>query len=258
MKPVEVFYHIYIPSQDTANTWIWFVDQQLSLIRDSGLAASAKINLAITMPMWWSGIDGAKYQSNSIPPVYINLHEKVTEYINARYPFANILDIRDTSESNLFEAQTLRFLHKTCCESQESINVLYIHTKGMYSGCIGPNISNWREILNYYCISQWQECVKNLEHSDVVGLKDAITDERVLSGNFWWATSDHVKTLMMPTESDGVRDNEPKNRYPLEKWITDNQPRIYRIADTKTNHYTNYCFLEDLLKLEQQNIDNAI
>jgi len=258
MKPIEVFYHVYIPIHDVTNTWVWFVDQQLSLIRDSGLSECAKVNIAITMPMHITEVAGVKYHTDSHPPIYISFHEKVREYITARYSFANILDIRDISESNLFEAQTLRFLHKTCCESTESINVLYIHTKGVYSGCVGPSISNWREILNYYFITRWRDCIKNLENSDIVGLTDAYKDERVLSGNFWWARSDHVKTLIMPTECDGVRENEPKNRYPLEKWITENQPCIHRILDTNINHYQNYCFLEDLIKLEQQNIDNTV
>lgn len=255
MKPIEVFYHIYIPDHDIANLWVWFVDQQLSVIRDSNLLAFAKINLAISMPMHQTELFGVQHRTNSNPPICIELHEKVAEYITARYPFANIVDIRDTADDNLFEAQTLRFLHKTCCESDVSINVLYIHTKGMYSGCVGPTISNWREILNYFCITQWLACVNHLEHSDVVGLKDAITDDRVLSGNFWWATSDHIKTLNSPVDYDGVRENEPKNRYPLEKWVTDNQPRIHRIVDTHTNHYQNYCFLEDLIK---QNSDNVV
>ena len=48
-KRIEVFYHLYIP--DTNNMWIWWVDEQMSLLRDVGLTEVANINMCITMPL---------------------------------------------------------------------------------------------------------------------------------------------------------------------------------------------------------------
>ena len=127
----------------------------------------------------------------------------------------------------------------------------------MYSNCVGPSISNWREILNYYCISQWKSCIDILENNnyDVVGVKDH-ADGKVISGNFWWAKSSYIKTLINPIENEGVRPDTVSNRYHLELWIVSNRPSVYYIADTKTNHYSQYCFLEDLISANK-NIDTV-
>jgi hypothetical protein len=35
-------------------------------------------------------------------------------------------------------------------------------------------------------------------------------------------------------------------RYAFERWLLINKPKVAHIVDTKTDHYTNYCFVENL------------
>lgn len=254
MQPIEVFYHLYIPDNYYAVNWHWFVDQQLSAIRNSKLSDIATINIAITMPRWWNTLDGDTIIKNSNEwevqaHEHILFDEKVREYINMRYPFVNIIDIRDISQPNIYEGQTLELLHKRC--SEVDINVLYIHSKGVRKSGYAC-VANWREVLNYFCITQWAKCLKNLETSDVVGVSDKLSHDSILSGNFWWSKSSYIKTLPEPLDStkyvkyDYQYPDQPNYRFAFEYWVLANSPKIYHIASTDTNHYRNYCFLENI------------
>jgi hypothetical protein len=46
-KTITVFYHLYIP--DTNNMWIWWVDEQMILLKSTGLADKATVNMCITL-----------------------------------------------------------------------------------------------------------------------------------------------------------------------------------------------------------------
>ena len=249
----EVFYHLYIPDNVYAGNWIWWVDQQLLLIRNSKLSNIAKINMAITMPKYWASIDGIYFIKNTKIPdqnIHISFENKVVEYINLRYPFVNILDIRDTGAPNIYEGHTLKLLHDRC--QVADINVLYFHSKGVLNNG-SASVANWREILNHFCISEWAECVGQLQQSDVVGLKES-SKLNIVSGNFWWANSNYIKTLPDPLASDKYMSatdcwpGQQSYRYSFEHWITVNNPHIHFIADTEVNHYRQYCFLEDVIK----------
>ena len=250
---IEVFYHLYIPPTYHAGNWIWWVDQQLLLIRNSKLCDIAKINMAITMPTNWMFIDNMYFIKDTAhmdETIHISFENKVVEYINLRYPFVNILDIRDTGASNIYEGQTLKLLYDRC--QLADINVLYFHSKGVLNnGAV--SVANWREILNHFCINEWAECVSQLQHADVVALKEGSV-LNIVSGNFWWANSNYIKSLPDPLASEkymSATDTWPDQksyRYSFEHWITVNNPHIHFIADTKTNHYRKYCFLEDVIK----------
>ena len=249
MKPIEVFYHLYIPDSIHAGNWVWWVDQQLSLIRNSKLSSIAKINMAVTMPKYWGSINNMYFVKDAALD-HISFESKVVEYITLRYPFVNILDIRDTGAPNLYEGHTLKLLHNRCQEAD--IDVLYFHSKGVINNG-SASVANWREILNHFCITEWIDCVAQLSQSDVVGLKES-SKLNIVSGNFWWSNSNHIKSLPDPLASEKYMSatdcwpGEISYRYSFEHWITINDPAIYFIADTKVNHYTQYCFLEDVIK----------
>lgn len=267
MKPIEVFYHFYIPPDVRAAWWPWWIDEQLGLLKRSKLVDIAKINMAITMPVYMSGMYGLNFNRNKSPEQYtyhdsqgrilvhnpigpeLNFDQKVREYINMRYPFVNILDVRDTADPNIYEGQTLDLLYKACLE--KDIDVLYFYNKGITRS--GAAVANWKEVLNYYLVEKWPECVKLLETSDVVGVKDLVCMDYTVSGNFWWSKSSHIKTLPNPLNSDqymgaevNLYPNGPAYRYAFERWLLINKPKIAHIVDTKTDHYTNYCFVENL------------
>jgi hypothetical protein len=245
MRSIEVFYHVFIPADIRYTQWNWWIDQQLTLLKTSKLADIANINMAITMPRFYSEImPGSRipFRINEQKQTSIVFEQKVREYINLRYPFVNIIDVRDTGEPNIFEGQTLKLLWDKC--QTIDADVLYFHSKGIVSA--GPQVACWRDILNYFCIEEWANCVSKLDSHDLVGIADFRTSENnTVSGNFWWSKSEYIRTLPNPMLG------EIHNRYAYEHWIMTGSPDIFFTVDTKTDHHDNYCFLEDILKLHR-------
>ena len=129
-------------------------------------------------------------------------------------------------------------------------HALYIHSKGVVSA--SASVSNWREILNHFCITEWPNCIKQLETADVVGIKDITTSNDIISGNFWWSKSSHIVKLLDPLDTSryvtdvNLHPSGPAYRYGFEKWILQHSPKIHHLVDTATDHFDNYCFLENV------------
>ena len=99
-KSITVFYHLFIP--DTNNMWVWWIDEQMGLLKSSGLADKARINMCVTLPL---GLHNSKTGHS--------YDEMVFGYIKDRYPFVNIIDIRPLGEQpNLYEGQTLAKIYE--------------------------------------------------------------------------------------------------------------------------------------------------
>jgi hypothetical protein len=242
MRPIEVFYHVFIPADIRYTQWNWWIDQQLQLIQQSKLSDIAKINMAITMPKHYGEVSpGTRipFRVDRFSDTAIVFEQKVREYIETRYSFVDIIDVRDTGEPNIFEGHTLKLLWDRC--QLEDIDVLYFHSKGVVSA--GPQVACWREILNHYCITEWPKCISALSHSDITGVQDLRSIENnTISGNFWWSKSTYIRKLPDPLLGD-VND-----RYSFEHWVMKATPQIIYQADTKTDHHADYCFLENLIK----------
>lgn len=247
MKKIEVYYHLYIPFNDAAGFCTWWMDSVLQKIKNSGLQSVSKVNIAITMPMHISST------GDGVPVISMRTRHRcsfayaVEEYINYRYPWVNILDIRDVSEANLYEGQTLELMHRTC--SSDAL-VLYIHSKGIFSASF--NVSAWREVLEHYMINEWRECTSKLDNYDLITVKDT---HIINSGNVYWARGEYIKSLDSPLESQNylppeksdMYPNEPLFRYAFELWITSKNPRIDTIHNIECNPYHEYWFLERTL-----------
>lgn len=262
MKKIEVFYHFYIPPDIRASNWSWWVDYQLSAIRKSKLSDVSVVNMVITMPDEWTTFFGSWYTKNGkdyarfeVPDdERLNFGGKVREYINARYPFVNILEIRSTERnSNLYEGITLDILYKRC--QVDDIHVLYMNNKGISGTTSSPATLNWLEALTYFFTERWAFCINKLDDYDMIGMKDGgASNEKVFSGNFWWARSEYIRKLPEPLDSttymqgySEIGPGQKHYRYSFEHWPVAGQPNAYYF-DTKTNHYNEYFFLEDYLK----------
>ena len=232
---IEIFYHLYIPPDDRRALSIWWIDDHVARLRSSGLIEVAKVNMCITMPIYL---------------VFGNFGKDLLMYINKRYPFINILDVRDTSEpTNIYEGQTLKLLHNRCLLDDNTL-VLYTHSKGIGHPTIFNNC--WRQILDYYSIDQWKQCVDILQNTDneLVGVKDI--SKLTVSGNVWWARSSYIKTLPEPIDSSKytVEHKWPgtrEYRWVFEDWISLNTPRTHHIANTNVYHYDTIKFLEEVI-----------
>jgi hypothetical protein len=109
----------------------------------------------------------------------------------------------------------------------------YIHTKGVshYGTEKYERVRDWRIFMEYFVITNWRRCVKDLEQYDVAGANYA-TNPSHYSGNFWWATSNYIKT------------NKPNfnynDYYETEMWLC-KQKSLVGISYHQSNiiHYEN-------------------
>jgi len=209
-KNISIFYHLYIP--DTSGMWIWWVDEQLGLLFSSGLHINTKVNVCITMPLYLE----ANIKGNTI-----HYHETVIDYINKRYPFVDIINVRDINDTNIFEGQTLKCLYDYSIKNDGY--VMYFHSKDITgnvfdsTGFVSEG-KNWRQYMQHYCISNWRDCIKKLEEGyDCVGV-NYFKDFYPFAGNFWWSTTNHIKRLDDPLDVEKYF-TQPNYRYAFELWI---------------------------------------
>jgi transposase-like protein len=212
MKSIGVFYHCYIPDNHNSTLWHVLIDEQMGMIENSGLAKVGNINMCITMPMYWSIDHGERSRL---------FYNYVREYIWDRYPFVNIIEIRDTGDENIYECQTLRHLHKYSIVNPDH-SVLYFHTKGITTNRLETKL--WRQILDQVMVNQWQQRYLELKDVDCLGIsyRNTENDIQVFSGNYFWADCKYVASLREPPIED---------RYYYELWIHENEPKRKFIMD---------------------------
>lgn len=269
MKNLAVFYHLYIP--DTSGLWVWWVDEQLGLIESSGLSKNATINVCITMPLGLIGkIKNEQFahtnktysSSNPNDTFEISYEKVVIDYINTRYSFANILNVRSIDEENIYEGQTLSELYKY--SKNNDGYVLYLHSKGVLNsffrawGIIGKD-HKWRQYMNKYTVEMWKECVEKLDEGyEAVG-PNYDKDFYPFPGNFWWASTDYIKKLESPLNFDSYFHfryaHTEDNRNALEHWVGTKRPNIYYIdAKNKEESDKNKIYKLDRIEtLKSQN-----
>lgn len=229
IKNLEFFYHYYISDDDRGVFWNWWLDELGPLFNRSE-AYRLPINVYLTMPTMWKTIYGIPLtlDGGTIPAV---LKDKVQEYIAKFYPYLRIKDIRDTGEENIYEGSTLLPLW-TYSRQNPGKYVCYFHTKGVMS--VGPHTSQWRRELNRSFIGDWKDnYIRLLENpeTEVMGWKDAKTDDTVLSGNFFYAKTDYIARLERPYYND---------RYQYEKWILSGNPKLDVLVQSHTDHFVEY------------------
>lgn len=226
---LAVFYHLYIHpvEYNLFNQWPLWVDEQLGTIQDSGLSKVSDINICIVMP---------KYHHLSF--VERNYQEVVTEYITERYPFVKIINIRDHSEPNIHEGQTLSYLHDYCKENEGA--VLYMHAKGITRINV-PTMHDWRRYLQYFMITRWQGCIQKIKDYDIITVKSESL------GNFWWANNNYIRQLPDPLYSSiylpdkpHLWEGTPEYRYAFELWAIKNANTYYMHDSKNVVHYKQF------------------
>ena len=240
-KTITVFYHLFMA--DTQNMWIWWVDEQMSLLKKVGLADKATVNMCITMPLGlYNSKTGHSYDS------------MVTGYIKDRYPFVNIIDMRQVNEQpNIYEGQTLEKMYEHC--QNDDGYVFYFHNKGMmsYTTHIPGAIKDWRHYMQYYNLEKWEDCIAKLDEGydccgvDWVERHDIKLDFVVqhYAGNFWWAKNEYIRKLKHPLHIEEYMDvdammRELENyRYCFELWMATGNPKQHCFHYRRHHQYDN-------------------
>lgn len=160
-----------------------------------------------------------KHENSSIQKV-LNMFENV-----------ELLDFNENL--GLYERLTLHKLYEKSLEHE--FYVLYLHTKGVTHSPMDYSIHVWRNKMLFFLLQYTTLTLHQFEHdtADVVGI-DFLTDSRKYprhySGNFWWTTSKHLKTLHLPIENDYLAP---------EMWICNNNHGRY-ISLYQTHRYNFY------------------
>lgn len=275
MKNIAVFYHLYIP--ELSSIWTWWVDEQMGLLKSSGLADNSQVFMCITVP-FNIGDSGGKFTFDQL----------VVNYIRENFPFVNILDVRGTHEHNLYEGQTISRLYDYCFKNDGY--VFYFHNKGMssYGTHISSALKDWRHYMQYFNIERWEDCVEKLEEGyDCCGVSWIKREDLAgniptegkryignhFSGNFWWARCDYIQTLPDPLKVEeyvhipSLMDSFKNYRYAFEVWIGDERTKYYSFHQANVHHYhenyprEKYANIEDILEVKTEkslNIQNLI
>jgi hypothetical protein len=128
------------------------------------------------------------------------------------------------------EAITLNYIYNNNIYD----NVLYMHSKGVTVLGDKKNVNYWVDYMEYFCIEKYQDRLKELEQYNATGVNLQyhynFKSSLLYSGNFWWATNKHIKTLAPCNES---------NRFLAEMWVCSNTQGKYNcIHHSHVDHYT--------------------
>ncbi len=137
--------------------------------------------------------------------LYDNVEKIFIDYVGSdSFPMLNInFDIDNkiiykkiSNNLDTYELLTLSDIYKFCVNNKE-YNVLYIHTKGI-TGDINICIEDWVSYMIYFLITKWKNCIELLDFNDTVGVDLRNYPTLHYSGNFWWASANHIRSLPDP------------------------------------------------------------
>lgn len=108
-----------------------------------------------------------------------------------------------------YERATLHHMSFMSHVDDESTKYYYLHTKGIrHFGTESElNVIDWMNLMLYWNIEKWSDAILSLNNGyDTYGINYCNSNH--FSGNFWWATSRHIRKL--PSHI-GDRYNDPED-----------------------------------------------
>jgi GR25 family glycosyltransferase involved in LPS biosynthesis/tetratricopeptide (TPR) repeat protein len=170
---------------------------------------------------------------NVFEKIYIiNIGEKVD--LNKYGPGFIIKNISD--DVKLYELETLNIIRDFSIKTPNS-NILYLHTKGIFhtqDPMRSKNVEDWKDMMFYHLLNKNKQCVELLKSYDTVGCNLIRDHDRFgphFSGNFWWATTNHISKLKEFTEFN--------DRHIAEWWICSESAKTFSLHDSRIDHYWN-------------------
>jgi hypothetical protein len=149
--------------------------------------------------------------------------------VAGKYTISNI-----SNDTSLFEIPTLKIMYQYSKLQKENTNVLYLHTKGIThkkETSIYNNVQDWIQFMLYYLVDNHKMCIKMLKEYDTVSVNYKSQPKQHWSGNFWWATTEHILKLNIETL---------KIKHDAE-WFCLSIPNIklFELHNSKIDHYYN-------------------
>ena len=150
--------------------------------------------------------------------------------------------ISSTDNQKRYEYPALEFI-KQLCDSEDCF-VYYFHSKGISYQAIDSSdrlfrsfcrkIVAWREMLEYFIFNKWHVAVNVLatEYDTYSAYRWPPRNYTMYSGNFWWATAEHIRRLSAFNTS--VIES---NRFYSEVWLFEKKHRQFSAFDTIADLY---------------------
>lgn len=220
---IRAYYHIHLT--DDPLIWSSIFLEQMKCVEDSGLSQH---------------LDGMKItcigQDDERIRMFLSLCKSYNipmELTIVKNPFDNDRDMlynRNTNKS-CTEDITLQRIWRDC--QSEDMKVLYFHSKGSTSYSTNVNPDNivkhkqyfyWRSFMNWAVLRNWQFCENALERYDIAGGDFHEEPSPHFCGNFWWATSNHIRHLPDPTIKKPWYDLQQRTN---DAWIKQAPVRMY-------------------------------
>ena len=226
--PVYVFWHIYCGP----NEWRSIFDEQNARLRQSGLMdAASRIYVTILSP----------HLATDRQTILDSLPADKVHVVHA------------STDGSCFEFPCLQTMRRLADE--EDFLAMYFHTKGSsydkqshlrYGASSFDSLNRctiaWRNMMEYFCVDKWRMAVNVLAKGGFGTYGCYYRTPQTYfgfpyhyCGNFWWATSRHVRTL--PAFSDV----DKENRFKAEFWVAST-------PDISYDAFTSWCnlYLENM------------
>lgn len=126
-----------------------------------------------------------------------------------------------------FEFPTIDLLREYAAGNDGA--VLYLHTKGVSR--TGPSIDDWRACMLYWMVERWRECADKIirKRFDAVGYTRCEKPLPHFQGNFWWASTAHVRKLADQRAIEFIPSvSNQGERHKAEFWILSKPGRFYQ------------------------------
>jgi hypothetical protein len=199
MKPIAIFYHVYICGD--YEKAIIIINEQINLLESSGLLGAAD-------------------------EFYVNSHggqEEFLTVLSLAGPKAIVTCSQDTSGGLEGELPTFAML-QDWLPGHRGWNVFYFHAKGITK----PDDQFrfvWRRCMMRATVQRWRECVNALDSGMDMAGPHWLTPEKypgtahlvrpIWGGNFFWATANYLLSLppLIRKTAPGL------DRYMAENWV---------------------------------------
>ena len=230
---IQIFFHICC-----IENWKEIFIEQINTIKISGLYNIVnKINLCILGNVYI--INDEVFKDDKFNIIYID------------------------SRNYLYELLTINSIKSYCENIDNEVFILYIHTKGVRRAGNDNVIKSWRNMMEYFLINNYINCLNGLKYMDYDTLGNNIIDARCVdieyanvnsnhnlhySGNFWWSKKSYIDKL------DYIQLNLSKTadftRFKAENWILSNYPNAHIgvIYQDYTNLHPYYKYINDSYK----------
>jgi hypothetical protein len=226
--PIHIFIHICI-----IQNWEEIFNDQIKYIKTSGLYDKVeKIHLGIL-----GNIDKSYFNDEKFDILFID------------------------ERLDLYELNTINYIKNICYHIDYEIYILYIHTKGVRKAGNEEVIKSWRNMMEYFLIEKFEECINYLNIYDTLGcnaVNKYCTDfEKIsinknhafhYSGNFWWSKKSYIDKL--PFIEILLNNESFLTRYKAENWILSDYSNLNSNSkfgiifqdNTNTHPYHRYVF----------------